>query len=214
MRNIWFTSDTHFGHSNIITFCDRPFVGPDDQEAYDSNGKTWNGSRWRVSREATNMMDEALLQGINDNVKENDILWHLGDVCCTAKHLCYDMVKHYRSKINCRNINLVWGNHDHRQIGTFFNNLYDGHEIKVGNGDYATLSHYAMVTWNRSYHGSWQLYGHSHRKLEAWIDENMPGHRSMDVGVDNAYKLFGEFRPINLEEIREIMVQRPGFKIG
>ena len=25
-ENVWFTSDTHFGHAKIIEYCDRPFA--------------------------------------------------------------------------------------------------------------------------------------------------------------------------------------------
>ncbi len=68
-----------------------------------------------------------------------------------------------------------------------------------------------MAVWNRSHRGAWQLYGHSHSGLEPWIDKALPGHRSMDVGVDNAYKILGEFRPFRFQEIGKIMKSRDGF---
>ena len=32
--------------------------------------------------------------------------------------------------------------------------------------------------------------------------------KSMDIGVDNAYRLFGEYRPFSLDEIKKIMDDR------
>ncbi len=51
---VWFTSDTHFGHANIIRFCNRPF-------------------------ESADAMNEALIARWNDRVAPDDTVWHLGD---------------------------------------------------------------------------------------------------------------------------------------
>lgn len=51
---IWFTSDTHFGHANVLEFCERP---------------------WGTVEE----MDDALVDAINGRVAPDDVLYHLGD---------------------------------------------------------------------------------------------------------------------------------------
>ena len=59
--NIWFTSDSHYGHTNI--------AGP-------------KVSRWQRGYRDFNSvweMNKSLIDGINKYVKEDDILYHLGD---------------------------------------------------------------------------------------------------------------------------------------
>lgn len=47
------------------------------------------------------------------------------------------------------------------------------------------------------------LYGHSHDSMET-----EPWGRSMDVGVDSAFRILGEYRPFSYEEIKNIMETR------
>lgn len=57
---IWFTSDHHFGHSNIIKYCNRPFVDVDD-------------------------MNESMIKKWNDRVGKNELVWYVGDFCLDKK---------------------------------------------------------------------------------------------------------------------------------
>lgn len=75
------------------------------------------------------------------------------------------------------------------------------------------LSHYVQAVWNQSHRGAWMLYGHSHASAESWLDAAMPGRRSIDVGVDNAYRVLGEYRPFSFDELNEILSGRPGCSI-
>lgn len=50
-----------------------------------------------------------------------------------------------------------------------------------------------MRTWERSYHGSWQVFGHSHGRLE-------PIGKQWDVGVDN-----NNFYPVSFDKLSSIM---------
>lgn len=217
---LFFTSDTHFGHANIIKYCHRPFLSERDKEElsrigawHDGNWKGEGSSNWRMTPEAVEMMDEELLKQINAVVGEKDILYHLGDFAMPARQFNYrDRCRYYRDRIKCRTVYLVWGNHDDRRIRDLFNETYDLKAISPpGMSAKIVLCHYAMAVWDGSHRGNLQLYGHSHSEAEPWLERTMTGRRSMDVGVDNAYKLVGAFRPFSLDEILTRLQKRPGF---
>lgn len=158
------------------------------------------------------MMNAALIDNINAVVGENDTLWHLGDWCFAGKHDYYQKSRAYRDRITCRNVNIVWGNHDHRSIRDLFSQSHELYHLHH-NGQLIVLCHYAMAVWDGSHRASWQLYGHSHAGAEPWMDTNMPGRRSFDVGVDNAAKVLGDYRPWSFDEIKRIMDSRDGFSM-
>lgn len=54
MSNIYITSDTHYGHRNIIDYCKRPYS-------------------------SVHEMNQALIENHNSVVKPNDLVFHLGD---------------------------------------------------------------------------------------------------------------------------------------
>lgn len=217
---LFFTSDTHFGHANIIKYCNRPFLSAADERALADGGGTWHrgnwkgdgSSEWRISQEAVELMNDTLINNINAMVGENDILWHLGDWAFARKDQYYYKCREYRDRIKCRNVNLIWGNHDYRSISNLFYEAHDMTEIEIGRQK-ITLNHYAMAIWNKSHRGAWHMYGHSHSGAEEWLDRNMKGRRAFDVGVDNAFKLFGAFRPFSYAEVETIMKSREGFSM-
>jgi calcineurin-like phosphoesterase family protein len=221
MSEVFFTSDSHFGHGNIIKYCHRPFLSVLDKQElsrigawHDGVWKSVNSSQWRMSQESIEMMDEAILKEINSMVSENDTLWHLGDFAMGQKHNNYARCRYYRDRIKCQKINIIWGNHDDRSIRDLFNEAYDLKMISLpGLSHRIVLCHYAMAVWEGSHKGNWQLYGHSHTSAEPWMDRYMSDRRSVDVGVDNAYKLFGSFRPFSLSDLQNIFNNRHGCSI-
>ena len=163
MPDTWFTADFHFGHKNIIRYCNRPFQSVEE-------------------------MDQTILERLNASVKANDTLYFLGDFCIGSKA----QVLEHRRQIRCKRIFALPGNHDKeaRKLAEEFCWLNNLAEISI-HGQPIVLCHYAMRVWNRSHHGTWHLYGHSHGNLpEAQTS------LSMDVGVDTH-----DFRPWNFDEI-------------
>ncbi|MBY0526230.1 MAG: metallophosphoesterase family protein [Gemmataceae bacterium] len=206
MNRIFFTSDTHFGHANIIKYCDRPFLCDDERQRLARDGTL------RISEDAVARMDAALIDGINSLVGERDVLWHLGDWAMAGKSGYQDSCRRYRDRIVCRTVNIVWGNHDRRSIRDLFNEAHEQVELSL-EGQRIVLNHYAMAVWNRSHRGSWQFYGHSHGGAEAWMDAHLPGRRSMDVGVDHAFAVLGTFRPWSFEELQARLSSQRGCAI-
>ncbi len=177
----WFTSDTHFGHANIIRYSNRPYKSVDE-------------------------MDDALIRNINALVKADDTFWHLGDFCFGPResNAFFRKAKSYRDRINCRNIILIWGNHDPnptwRESESFRRLFMEDYMLRITkiNGQRISLCHYSMKIWDKSHHGAWHLYGHSHGSLP-----DDPNSLSFDCGVD-----CHNYKPINFNEVSAIMAKK------
>lgn len=143
-------------------------------------------------------MNKCLTQTINKYVQEGDILYFLGDFAF-GEHI---NIPSYRHSLICQNIHLCRGNHDTHidKYRDLFSSIQDVLWY-LGPPEAIFMSHYAHRVWQGSHKGIIHLYGHSHSTLPDY-------GKSMDVGVDVAYKLFGEYRPFSLEEIVNIMSKR------
>lgn len=159
---IYFTSDLHFGHKNIINACRRPFHSVEN-------------------------MEKLLIMNWNELVTPKDDVWILGDFSFAKKAKTAEIAW----KLNGHK-KLVRGNHEHESnafYSSIFEEVYDfGKEIKVLHPETnatqrIVLCHYPLKTWNGSHYGSWNLHGHSHGSLKD--DGKSLQH---DVGVDvNGY---------------------------
>lgn len=206
MSNTFFTSDTHFSHANIIKYCNRPWQDPSDWEIIEGNPQ-WKSHA--ISRQRAKEMDEALIANWNNTVSYADDVWHLGDFNFGTAEDTAKLIE----RLKFRKLYFIWGNHDSamEQLCTltysrdskyqpFRSKVYwcgDMKEIRV-NGQKIVLNHYAMKVWNRSHHGAWHLYGHSHGSL---ADD--PHSLSFDVGVD-----CHNYRPISFDEVKDIMSKK------
>lgn len=182
-KNIWLVSDEHYSHANIIKYCSRPFKD-------------------------TVEMDQHLINQHNKVVKDGDTVYHLGDFTFQPVTMVVEIVK----QLNGSHM-FIQGNHDHwfgepdTDLKALPNKKYLGrtmmHEFKI-EGTKIVLCHYPMVTWNGAFRGSLQFYGHCHSNMESKYNRG----KQMDVGVDNAYKLLGEYRPFSFEEARDMVKDR------
>lgn len=216
-QKIWFSSDFHFFHRNIVRGVSDWTRGTRDFESIDEHNET-------------------LINNINNCVGKNDILYFLGDFTFgsfkpTDKQFVGNNMKLMRDKINCENIHFIVGNHDEMiyddmdipNFGKATNLFSSVHrildlEIKIPKQNVKTrklniiLSHYPMRSWDKMYRNSFHLFGHCHNTLDngkpefaeaSWIgnDYFVKNMKTMDVGVD----CHPEFRPFELSEIIERM---------
>jgi calcineurin-like phosphoesterase family protein len=128
-------------------------------------------------------MNHTIISNHNAVVTPQDITVHAGDFCWHKKT---DVEKIIR-KLNGSHI-FIKGSHD-----AWMPSSTKFMWRKMINGNFIVVCHYAMRTWERAHHGSWQLYGHSHNKLA-------PIGFQHDVGVDGH-----NFYPYSEIEIAEIM---------
>lgn len=137
--SIYFTSDTHFGHANIIRLCNRPFATIEE-------------------------MDEGLIARWNETVSEDDIVYHLGDFSYRSAAGA-DV---YHSRLNGE-IHFLAGNHDGKTLkyhADLFSSVSTILELRVER-QRMVLCHYPMREWHGVYRGWWHLFGHVHSRLDS-----------------------------------------------
>lgn len=182
---IWLTSDTHFGHTNIIKYCARPF-------------------------ENTDVMDATLIENWNKCVAPNDTVYHLGDFAWGT----IGYWEKIREQLN-GDIILIIGNHDERFVSLeraqkLFKEMTYQKRI-WHNNRCIYLNHYPFLCYGGAYKGEdavWQAYGHVHTtdRTEKGLDQQRTTYAfptQYDVGVDN-----NDFRPIHIDEFAEIINNR------
>jgi calcineurin-like phosphoesterase family protein len=162
---IFFTSDTHFDHYNIIKHSHRPFISAND-------------------------MNQGLIDRWNSKVSHNDTVYHLGDFAFGRK-ITVGRIKELLNQLN-GTIKFCYGNHDNIKL---FNKIgVDGKDLRTIKYENKTivLYHYAMRVWNKSHFGSWHLYGHSHGSLpeadSLSFDVGVDANNYYPLSFDEVYK--------------------------
>ena len=175
-ERLFFTSDTHFGHRNIIKYCQRPFSCIEE-------------------------MDDALIANWNRVVGKDDIIFHLGDFAMGGSAEWSRLLQKLNGKIY-----LILGNHDLKTIGAGFSRLEGVAMQMLINvkGQIIYLNHYPFLCYGGAYRNTWQLYGHVHT-CHANKGLDVPRLKMLmpmqyDVGVDN-----NNYRPVSFEQVKKII---------
>lgn len=133
MSNIWFISDCHFNHANIINFKDRqtdlrirPYSSVEEH-------------------------DETIVKNWNDIVKKYDTVYNLGDFAIPKRGI------EFASRLNGRKI-LLRGNHDHYNTELYHEVFDDVRAYKVFTDRKWIASHIpihkeCIERWKLSLHG-------------------------------------------------------------
>jgi calcineurin-like phosphoesterase family protein len=203
---VYFCSDPHAFHGNIMKFCRRvQFMTDSDRESFlelESQGADLRP--FRVSLESIDNMNRGLAANINARVGPRDVLWCLGDWAWGRGPEYKRNARWFRDQILCQTIHFVWGNHDDRSIRDLFQDVYDQVQVSV-DGVRITLNHFPMVTWNGQHHASLaepniHLYGHVHAIYDKEPDasplKDSDAWPALDVGFDGH-----EYRVWSLAEV-------------
>ena len=154
-RHIWVTSDTHFNHSKIIEYCNRPFSSVGE-------------------------MNETLINNWNKVVSKDDTVYHLGDFALGEQSTIPGILARLKG-----NIKFIMGNHDNFNFMNdlahyhVLQSLSYEEVLKVGK-HVVIMNHYPFSSLPTS--KVIQLFGHVHSTPDKpWLHFN----NQYDVGVDN-----------------------------
>jgi len=134
---IFYTSDLHIGHANILRICERPFQSVDE-------------------------MNEALVENWNQKVCCSDTVYVLGDLFFRNRLPASEYLDRMKGRKH-----LVVGNHDkgwmkQTDVGKYFESVSLMTEV-TDRGRNITLCHYPMLAWNGRGKGTYHIYGHVHQ---------------------------------------------------
>lgn len=167
-NDVWFISDTHFGHTNIIKYCNRPY-----RNTYE--------------------MDTDIIIKWNNNIKNNDLVFHLGDFSFRPEK--------YIGRLN-GNIILIKGNHDKRSRNSLFYGVANHLPLMIG--EFSCILHHRPITKTGLERKEDELdlevlenydfciSGHVHEKYKV-------NGKNINVGID-VWK-----KPIHINELIEFM---------
>jgi calcineurin-like phosphoesterase family protein len=196
-QRLFFTSDTHYGHSNICRAT----------------------TRWKDSEDITrdfkslDHMNDVIVDNINNTVGENDILIHLGDWSFGG----IEKVSEFRDRLVCKNIHITLGNHDHhirdKEILKYmFSSVQQYLHLDIRRPAGKNMMekftfvcmHYPIASWDGMNDQVMHLHGHCHLPPHHRVAQG----RAMDVGMDGA-----GMEVLSLDEVLNILKDRPVAKL-
>jgi calcineurin-like phosphoesterase family protein len=132
---IFFTSDHHFGHENVIKYCNRPFSSVEE-------------------------MDEIMIKRWNERVNSLDRVYHLGDFTLGVDY--HKFLNRLNGQVTFITTNF---HHDSRWYNALDETikLHDVLCEKFWD-TWVFMFHYPVAVWDRKHYGAWHLYGHIHNK--------------------------------------------------
>lgn len=175
--NIFFISDTHFGHENMYKFVD------------------YQGNKVRPFNNAQEA-DEIMIQKWNELVKPTDKIYHLGDVAFKCGH-----VNSILSRLNGIKV-LVKGNHDKLQPQLYLKYFKDIRGTFHIDGNYL-LSHFPIHSDSKSRFVR-GLHGHIHTQFvkRPIYEQNLYVGEIQDLWYRNCCVEVNDYAPIPFEVIK------------
>lgn len=184
-QKIFFTSDLHFGHENVIRFDNRPFNTVEE-------------------------MDEEMIKRWNAKVGKGDIVYVLGDfIWKAATNEAVSIIRRLNGQII-----LIKGNHDrflhNAAAKKALAGIKDYDDICVTLEDGTTrrciLSHYFIPFYNGHRYQAIHLHGHSHFTEESAEEVRITtelNEKGYDLKIYNVGCIYWNYTPVTLDEILE-----------
>lgn len=177
--NIWFTSDLHIGHKNIIGYSHRPFSDVEE-------------------------MNETIIDNWNKTVPENGIVFDLGDLAIGGSQVWNNALSRLHGKHY-----LIMGNHDMKNYREGYAKYFElvTQQMYIQVDDVSIyLNHFPFLCFGGAYreqHNVWQCFGHVHSGQYSTSGKDIQRCRILfptqyDVGVDN-----NNFTPVSFYEVKE-----------
>lgn len=185
-KNVFFTSDSHFFHENIIHFSHRPFNNVDE-------------------------MNSVMIDNWNSKVPPDGLVFHLGDFAWGG----YPKWREIREQLNGEII-LIEGNHDRKNLTSvgklLFSDVVQQMRICIENRP-VWLNHFPFLCYSGTYRDfkglEFMIFGHVHSGPYAGNSGKDFNRLSMlfptqyDAGVDN-----NNFTPISWKEVNEKIIRQ------
>ena len=187
--NVFFTSDFHLFHKNVLKFDNRPFAD-------------------------VNEMHQVIEDRWNETVSDGDHVIYLGDLSF-ARREERDEVEGMLWRLKGR-IHFVMGNHDKWEDIKKLNRLesvQDYLEVRIAHMKESethvglfekgetlfTCMHYPIYSWNKSHRGSYHVHGHTHGNLHHGEEASYyVNRRAIDVGC-----MLHDYRPVSYLDVIE-----------
>lgn len=155
---IFFTSDTHFGHKNILKYCQESRGHLSDVEEH----------------------DQELIAKWNEKISPKDDVYHLGDFGFLPDAKLVKILDQPNGKKH-----LILGNHDHfkSEVASKFIWIKDYFKLKYFKQK-IVLFHYPIESWDGKHRDTWHLHGHTHKNV---AKENSELRVDVGVDGNNLY---------------------------
>lgn len=184
MQNIWFTSDLHFSHKNILKHCPNRIEAGGFKENEIGKHDEWLINKW------------------NTTIGKHDIVYVLGDFAFGSP----DNVRKLLSRLHGDKF-LILGNHDKSSKhldGGYFKQVTQMKYSVFKKTVYSFLEedfhvfmcHYPMISWDCKHYGCVECHGHCHGRLDDYNDSSTD--LRVDIGIDGK---LANYEFISLEQL-------------